>query len=210
MRALALYTPIPSSPLVALGIDPREEMVAWGSEAFARKDLETAAPTVAGDPAAVRSWASSLRAAASPGSAFAMHEQWWVPDVRGVLPTVRAPTLILARPARRTSSSPLSSSKRSIGRSPTRPRSSCGYGDLLQPRPRGDAAEWFLVGLARQTRSYSVYVNAVEGGAYLLASYEGRLGKVKVGSASIGFADPGDLYQEVFADLLRRAHELSP
>jgi class 3 adenylate cyclase/pimeloyl-ACP methyl ester carboxylesterase len=99
VRALALYTPIPSSPLVALAIDPREEMVAWGSEAFARKDLETAAPTVAGDPAAVRSWASYLRAAASPGSAFAMHEQWWETDVRSVLPTVRAPTLILTRPA---------------------------------------------------------------------------------------------------------------
>jgi class 3 adenylate cyclase/pimeloyl-ACP methyl ester carboxylesterase len=98
VRALALYSPIPSSPLVALGIDPRDEMTAWGSEAFAREDLETAAPTVAGDPAAVRSWAAYLRAAASPGSAFAMHEQWWETDVRDVLPTVRAPTLILRRP----------------------------------------------------------------------------------------------------------------
>jgi class 3 adenylate cyclase/pimeloyl-ACP methyl ester carboxylesterase len=98
VRALALYSPIPSSPLVALGVDPREELVGWGSEAFARKDLETAAPTVAGDAAAVRAWASYLRAAASPGSAFAMHEQWWETDVRDVLPTVRAPTLILIRP----------------------------------------------------------------------------------------------------------------
>ena len=78
VRALALYTPIPSSPTRRTrDVGPREEMVAWGSEAFAREDLETAAPTVAGDPVAVRSWASYLRAAASPGSAFAMHEQWW-------------------------------------------------------------------------------------------------------------------------------------
>ena len=73
-------------------------MVAWGSEAFARKDLETAAPTVAGIRPPSGRGPSYLRAAASPGSAFAMHEQWWETDVRGVLPTVRAPTLILTRP----------------------------------------------------------------------------------------------------------------
>jgi hypothetical protein len=85
-----------------------------------------------------------------------------------------------------------------------------GYGDLLQPRPRGASVEWFLVGLARQTRTYSVYVNAVEDGAYLLKAYEGRLGKVKLGSASIGFADAADLDRDAFAELLRRAHDLSP
>lgn len=98
VRALALYTPIQSSSLVALGIDQRTDLLPWGSEAFARQDLEVAAPTVAGDPAAVRAWAAYLRAAASPGSAFAMHGQWWETDVRDILPTVRAPTLVLLRP----------------------------------------------------------------------------------------------------------------
>ncbi|HEX6844246.1 MAG TPA: alpha/beta fold hydrolase [Actinomycetota bacterium] len=99
VRAVALYTPIPSSPLVALGLDPRDEtLAAWGSEAFARRDLEVAAPSVVGDSAAVRAWAAYLRAAASPGSAFAIHEQWWETDVRDILPSVQAATLVLTRP----------------------------------------------------------------------------------------------------------------
>ena len=53
---------------------------------------------IAGDLAAVRAWGAYLRAAASPGSAFAMHQQWWATDVRDVLSSVRAPTLVLTRP----------------------------------------------------------------------------------------------------------------
>ena len=98
VRALALYTPIPSSVLVALGEDRGSDLLAWGSETFAREDLETAAPTIAGDVGAVRSWAAYLRAAASPGSATAMAEQWSETDVRDVLPLVRAPTLVITRP----------------------------------------------------------------------------------------------------------------
>ena len=40
-----------------------------------------------------------------------------------------------------------------------------GYGDITQPRPRGDDVEWFLVGLARQKSNYSIYLNAVRDGA---------------------------------------------
>jgi hypothetical protein len=85
-----------------------------------------------------------------------------------------------------------------------------GYGDLVQPRPRGEEAAWFLVGIARQQRSYSAYVNAVEDGAYLLSRYADRLGSVKVGSASIGFGSLDDLDLPVFRELLTRAHELAP
>jgi hypothetical protein len=85
-----------------------------------------------------------------------------------------------------------------------------GYGDLVQPRPRGQAVEWFLVGLARQKDAYSVYVNAADGNAYLLAGYADRLGKVKVGSASVGFPSLDDLDRAAFAELLSRAHELTP
>jgi class 3 adenylate cyclase len=106
VRALAIYQPIHSSPLVALGLpgssslveDHASEMLFWGADSFARKDLEVAAPSIAGDPAAVRAWGAYLRAAASPGSAFAMHQQWADTDVRDVLATVRAPTMILIRP----------------------------------------------------------------------------------------------------------------
>lgn len=37
-----------------------------------------------------------------------------------------------------------------------------GYGDLRQPRPRADPVDWFILGLARQQRHLSLYVNAAE------------------------------------------------
>lgn len=85
-----------------------------------------------------------------------------------------------------------------------------GYGDIVQPRPRGNDVAWFLVGLARQQRSYSVYVNAVDDGEYLLSRYAGRLGKVKVGSASLSFGAVDDLDRAAFRELLGRSHELTP
>jgi len=52
VRALALYAPIPSSPLTALGLigqsaatdDRAAEMLSWGTDSFARSDLERAVP----------------------------------------------------------------------------------------------------------------------------------------------------------------------
>jgi hypothetical protein len=66
------------------------------------------------------------------------------------------------------------------------------------------------VGLARQSRTFSLYVNAVEDGAYLLSRYADRLGKVKVGSASISVAAIDDLDLRSLRELLTRAHELTP
>lgn len=85
-----------------------------------------------------------------------------------------------------------------------------GYGDLRQPRPRGQAVEWFVVGLAQQKLHMSVYVNAAEEGRYLLAAYAGRLGRVTTGSASITVRRLTDLDLDVFTDLVRRAGELCP
>jgi class 3 adenylate cyclase len=108
VRALALYVPIKSNPLTALihgilgadGAPDSEEaaILRWGSDAFARADLETVAPSIAGDAAVVRAWSGYLRASASPGSALAMYHQWWETEIRDILPTVRTPTLILTRP----------------------------------------------------------------------------------------------------------------
>ncbi|MGH2631000.1 MAG: adenylate/guanylate cyclase domain-containing protein [Actinomycetota bacterium] len=84
-----------------------------------------------------------------------------------------------------------------------------GYGDIVQQRPRGADVEWFLVGLARQARHYSLYVNAVEDGRYLVASYADRIGKVKVGSASIRFARLDDVDLDELRALLTKAHELT-
>lgn len=80
----------------------------------------------------------------------------------------------------------------------------------MQPRPRGEDVAWFPVGVARQQRDFSVYVNAVDDGAYLLSLYADRLGKVKMGSASIAFGGLDDLDLARFRDLLQRAHVLTP
>jgi hypothetical protein len=85
-----------------------------------------------------------------------------------------------------------------------------GYGDIVQPRPKGETVEWFLVGLARQTKTYSVYVNAVEDGAYVLSRYADRLGKVKVGSASIAIRSLADVDRDALAELLRHSHGITP
>ncbi len=79
-----------------------------------------------------------------------------------------------------------------------------GYGILDYRNKSGDDVEWFLVGLASQKNYISMYINAVEDGKYLLAQYEGRLGKVKQGSASIGFSSLGDLDLAVLTEMLGR------
>lgn len=84
-----------------------------------------------------------------------------------------------------------------------------GYGDIVQPRSRGKDVEWFAVGLARQKNHYSLYVNAIEDGKYLIASYADRLGTVKLGASSIGFKTLDDIDLDALSELLRRANELT-
>lgn len=68
-----------------------------------------------------------------------------------------------------------------------------GYGDLVQPRPRGRDVEWFLVGLAQQSTHSSLYVNAIDGERYLVHEHAAALGKVKAGSAAVTFRTVADL-----------------
>ena len=85
-----------------------------------------------------------------------------------------------------------------------------GYGHIDQRNSRGDTVEWFLVGLARQKRNYSIYVNAAVDNAYLAHSYADRLGKVKLGAASIGFRRLEDLDLVVLTELVTEADNLTP
>ena len=85
-----------------------------------------------------------------------------------------------------------------------------GYGDIRQPRPRGDEVEWFLVGLARQKNNFSIYLNAVEDGAYLGKQFADRLGKVKVGAASIGFRHLAAVDLDVLTEMLEYADSITP
>lgn len=84
-----------------------------------------------------------------------------------------------------------------------------GYGDLYQPRPKGEVVHWFVVGLALQKSHISIYVNAVKDGQYIGKAYGRRLGKVKIGSASIGFKRLADLDPEVFVEMLHEARLLT-
>ena len=85
-----------------------------------------------------------------------------------------------------------------------------GYGDLVQPRPRGQDVRWFVVGLARQKAFISVYVNAARDGKYLLADYADRLGRVKTGSAVVNFRTSDDLDLDAFAEMIAMASDLCP
>ncbi|MBX9718867.1 MAG: DUF1801 domain-containing protein [Microbacteriaceae bacterium] len=60
-----------------------------------------------------------------------------------------------------------------------------GYARIEQPRPKGGAIEWFLLGLALQKEHLSLSVNAVADGAYLTKAYASRLGKARVGAAAV-------------------------
>ncbi|MEU6249153.1 DUF1801 domain-containing protein [Glycomyces sp. NPDC047010] len=85
-----------------------------------------------------------------------------------------------------------------------------GYGDLVQPRPRGRSADWFLIGLAEQQAHVSLYVNAVEDGAYLARTYADRLGRVRTGAASIAFKRIEDLDLTVLAEMAAHAARSLP
>jgi hypothetical protein len=81
-----------------------------------------------------------------------------------------------------------------------------GYGDFTYERPAG-TVEWFMVGLAAQKNYISVYVNAADDEAYLTAKYADRLGKVKVGAASISFKSVEDIELDALLELVGRAEE---
>ncbi len=65
----------------------------WGNE----MDLEVLAPSAAGDPTFKRQLLSYLRRSASPATAAALLRMNSQLDVRGVLPTIHVPTLVLHR-----------------------------------------------------------------------------------------------------------------
>ena len=69
----------------------------WGSVAFWRWNLSKVVPDLAGDDATAERWARYSRLCASPGSMAlidAMHAEI---DVRSVLPSIQAPTLLMHR-----------------------------------------------------------------------------------------------------------------
>lgn len=76
----------------------RNEIAAdWGTIPLARRFLQSVAPAHADDAEWLTWEARSLRHGASPAAALAFDEFEQTIDVRNVLPTVQAPTLVLSR-----------------------------------------------------------------------------------------------------------------
>jgi len=82
-----------------------------------------------------------------------------------------------------------------------------GYGDFSYENS-SKTVEWFKVGLAAQKNHLSLYVNAVEDGEYLSRTYGDRLGKVKVGAASIAFKDLSAIDLGELRAMLEHAHRV--
>ncbi len=79
----------------------------------------------------------------------------------------------------------------------------CGHFDYVNSSK--EKVEWFLIGLANQKAHVSLYVNAVRGKEYLGKVYAERLGKVKLGSASISFKKLLDIDLQVLAEMVAEA-----
>ncbi len=106
--ALVLYNSFARgswAPDYPIGISegrPHEEWRAeleerWGTDEMAKWWIEEGAPSHIGDPDWVRWLAKAMRHGASPAAALAFDEVEHETDVRSVLATVQAPTLVLSR-----------------------------------------------------------------------------------------------------------------
>ena len=69
----------------------------WGTDEYARKMLDWLMPSVRGDPEQRRWWRTMQRLSASPSSMIAIEQIWAELDIRPVLSTIQAPTLVLHR-----------------------------------------------------------------------------------------------------------------
>jgi class 3 adenylate cyclase len=97
VESVVLYHP-PISRGVRMDPAMWDEMVAsWGTEEQARIDVADIAPSRVDDKAFVHWFAANERLSASPGMARRMLEVDLATDVTEVLPSVQAPTLVLAR-----------------------------------------------------------------------------------------------------------------
>jgi len=70
----------------------------WGTVEFARATVEAQVPSLAHDDGFVTRFAKYLRHGASPSAALAFHDALYAIDVRALLGSVQAPTLVLAIP----------------------------------------------------------------------------------------------------------------
>ncbi|HEX2178095.1 MAG TPA: DUF1801 domain-containing protein [Actinomycetota bacterium] len=85
-----------------------------------------------------------------------------------------------------------------------------GYGHFDYVNSSREQVRWFLIGLANQKAHVSLYVNAVRDKKYLGQLYAERLGKVKLGSASISFKKLEDVDLQVLSEMVAEAAKNPP
>jgi len=99
-RALALFHPVAHDPDLGRA-ESLDQLAAlrdgWGTQEFADTLLADGAPSLYADPKQREWFANWLRVGASPAVAYALNRAWFETDLRGVLPSVRVPTLVLYR-----------------------------------------------------------------------------------------------------------------
>lgn len=80
-----------------------------------------------------------------------------------------------------------------------------GYGKFKYLNYKKEEIDWPIVALASQKNYISLYVCAVDDGAYVAEKYKDKLGKVSVGKSCIRFKKLEDLNLEVLEELLKVA-----
>jgi pimeloyl-ACP methyl ester carboxylesterase len=69
----------------------------WGTGEYMESFFRQVMPSLADDQGARRRFGRFWRRSASPAAAMAINRMWWETDIRGVLPAISVPTLILWR-----------------------------------------------------------------------------------------------------------------
>jgi class 3 adenylate cyclase len=88
------------APDYPFGLSPeaRDQLVRLVEETWGTAELMTTiSPSVAGDTAALEGWARFFRMSASPSTAAAVIGMLYELDIRGVIPSIQVPTLVLHR-----------------------------------------------------------------------------------------------------------------
>jgi hypothetical protein len=77
-----------------------------------------------------------------------------------------------------------------------------GYGPFHYRYSSGREGDAHAIGISDGAQALSIYIVAVDNGAYLAESFRDRLGKVSVGKSCIRVKKLGDLDLDVFAEVV--------
>jgi uncharacterized protein YdhG (YjbR/CyaY superfamily) len=80
-----------------------------------------------------------------------------------------------------------------------------GYGSFSYTNYKKEAIEWPIIALANQKNYVSIYVCAVDDGAYVAETHKKELGKVSVGKSCIRFKKLEDVNLPVLKKVIQMA-----